>query len=664
MKKVFTTLVLLLACTAMSFADDTYGIVGDFSDWDTDLVMTQGDGSTYTLEIKGFVAEAKTYQYKVRKNGAWGEGEIPSSGNNEYAFVAAGKYDLKFTADVSAGTLSMAITSKYFTGESTVPGETLWYEETPKEMDWGGNAITLPSALFASAKVGDKIIIDLARVPVGSIWDCQVVFTKGDWSGDIEKFWVGLPTDDVWDTNNKTAEYVITGEFLTYLKANNLVVRGPNYAIKKIALDTNTGLSGSDYSIWVGNETLSWTQVVLSKSHFQNAAVGQYIRLSYEDSGANIQLKYGWSDADYPAPTKGIGTAILEITSDILTHLQENDFIINAAGITLKQVELVDDNSDYYLVMDKNDGNSWIVDSKMTEATGTYTATASGTKWFAFAPYIALNADQTKIAFWDEVVRPNTVSGNFIVNLMNYSSTDELTKAVDKVWEVAPDVDDVNITFVPATNNYEFTCEGSVTIGETGLATYSNDNMYQVEGAKVNFVTVSGKVATLVEQEDNVILPGKEGAGKGAGIILSATPGTKAKIKSVAYDATPIDAVAAGNLLAGSGDDAEYDISDRFSDSDLYTAYILANHESNLGFYKVDLSKKRLGAYKAFLAAPRTAEAPSFIGFDLNSSDVNAIESIETAKEGVKNAFNLAGQRVATPTKGLYIVNGKKVVLK
>ena len=29
-----------------------------------------------------------------------------------------------------------------------------------------------------------------------------------------------------------------------------------------------------------------------------------------------------------------------------------------------------------------------------------------------------------------------------------------------------------------------------------------------------------------------------------------------------------------------------------------------------------------------------------------------------------KVVYNLAGQRVAQPTKGLYIVNGKKVIIK
>ena len=54
--------------------------------------------------------------------------------------------------------------------------------------------------------------------------------------------------------------------------------------------------------------------------------------------------------------------------------------------------------------------------------------------------------------------------------------------------------------------------------------------------------------------------------------------------------------------------------------------------------------------------------ARDFIG--LFDDDVTGINEIEAAKTNDEGYFNLAGQRVAQPTKGLYIVNGKKVVIK
>jgi hypothetical protein len=50
--------------------------------------------------------------------------------------------------------------------------------------------------------------------------------------------------------------------------------------------------------------------------------------------------------------------------------------------------------------------------------------------------------------------------------------------------------------------------------------------------------------------------------------------------------------------------------------------------------------------------------------FDLDDNDVTAIEAVKAQNVENGQYFNLAGQRVAQPTKGLYIVNGKKVIIK
>ena len=47
-----------------------------------------------------------------------------------------------------------------------------------------------------------------------------------------------------------------------------------------------------------------------------------------------------------------------------------------------------------------------------------------------------------------------------------------------------------------------------------------------------------------------------------------------------------------------------------------------------------------------------------------NDSETTGIQSVNSGQLTVDSYFNLAGQRVVQPTKGLYIVNGKKVVIK
>lgn len=91
------------------------------------------------------------------------------------------------------------------------------------------------------------------------------------------------------------------------------------------------------------------------------------------------------------------------------------------------------------------------------------------------------------------------------------------------------------------------------------------------------------------------------------------------------------------------------------------TYYILAkeNDTDGVGFYKVNTeSGNDMGTNTAYLKVTG-ANARSFLWF----GETTGIEQVEsTILNG--EAYNLAGQRVAQPTKGLYIVNGKKVIMK
>ena len=80
-----------------------------------------------------------------------------------------------------------------------------------------------------------------------------------------------------------------------------------------------------------------------------------------------------------------------------------------------------------------------------------------------------------------------------------------------------------------------------------------------------------------------------------------------------------------------------------------------------VGFYKVR-STVTIPAGKCYLDT--NTSAPEFLGFDFNG-ETTGINTLNVER-GTLNGevYNLNGQRVAQPTKGLYIVNGKKVVIK
>ena len=116
--------------------------------------------------------------------------------------------------------------------------------------------------------------------------------------------------------------------------------------------------------------------------------------------------------------------------------------------------------------------------------------------------------------------------------------------------------------------------------------------------------------------------------------------------------------------------------------------YIFAKKGEDIGFYKLAEDYSRvttvkegdnvigtevyyhvLGAHKAYLetSIDVTPDDPSsaiaLIFDDEETTGVNEVRSTNFTNN-TNEYFNLAGQRVANPTKGLYIVNGKKVVIK
>jgi hypothetical protein len=89
------------------------------------------------------------------------------------------------------------------------------------------------------------------------------------------------------------------------------------------------------------------------------------------------------------------------------------------------------------------------------------------------------------------------------------------------------------------------------------------------------------------------------------------------------------------------------------------TILVLLNGDNGVGFYKNNKAFT-VGANTAYLNVGDVTASRSF--YDLGEG-TTAIENIKVgSKDNVY--YNLQGQRILYPTKGLYIVNGKKVIIK
>lgn len=84
--------------------------------------------------------------------------------------------------------------------------------------------------------------------------------------------------------------------------------------------------------------------------------------------------------------------------------------------------------------------------------------------------------------------------------------------------------------------------------------------------------------------------------------------------------------------------------------------YVLQKHDAEVNFYKAATGQK-VNAFRAYLA---TAAGARELSFDFNTTGVNGVKMNSENAE----VYNLNGQRVAAPQKGLYIVGAKKVIVK
>ena len=162
------------------------------------------------------------------------------------------------------------------------------------------------------------------------------------------------------------------------------------------------------------------------------------------------------------------------------------------------------------------------------------------------------------------------------------------------------------------------------------------------EGVKENSISMTGIENGVIPANTGVILEGEEGT------YSFAITGDVGAIEN--------------NLFTGTVA-AEYITED---------AYVLAAPEgNNLGLYKASLNQVgntafKNNSHKAYLPASviEGTEGQGSSGFRFDFGGTTAIEDVEVEEAEAKAIYDLQGRKVENPTKGIYIINGNKVLVK
>ena len=241
--------------------------------------------------------------------------------------------------------------------------------------------------------------------------------------------------------------------------------------------------------------------------------------------------------------------------------------------------------------------------------------------------------------------------GNVVSNTTWFDYDGKALPVFEAIAEDAPTIP-ATVEIDGATYTVEQQPPFELTVGDTGYATfYDTDARLLPNGLTAYTVSnVSDKKLTK-QQVTGSNIPAD------CGVLLQGNAGT--------YQLWPRyndNTTVSGNMLYGTVTSQTID-----TPTGSYYYYKLANDGTKgLGWYwgKANGGVFTNGAHKAYLTVPQSqAGARNFISlFDEEAAGIDAMHHAQCIMHN--DVYNLNGQRVAQPAKGLYIKDGKKVVIR
>lgn len=244
------------------------------------------------------------------------------------------------------------------------------------------------------------------------------------------------------------------------------------------------------------------------------------------------------------------------------------------------------------------------------------------------------------------------VEGNLAINAVATGAANGYKYYVDNVGHITG-TGDLTINLSVDHSWLEIISVEQTAVGVTttaagmGFATLYTDkalDFSSAEGLNAYTATLSDKTVTLTKVTD---------IKAGTGVVLKSDKTDKNTIYSIPVIS---DSETDKGELEGNATDAT--LYNTFVGYDLYMLAINADNEAQ--FIKVKSGSVAAG--KAYLKVSSSAHARALsIDYSDGSTGIHAVENTGDADGQI---YSVSGQRVAKPGKGLYIVNGKKVIFK
>ena len=664
--------------------------VGDFiSNWEIasgwDMTKSTEDANVWSVTKENVTLNVGTYELKAVANGAWELCDIPAE-NYQLNITAKGIYTVTVTVNTSDRSMNVVATKTAnvpiesmtvvgtFLGlegdanwafkngwslkkeEATEGHESTIWTLTKEDVelklgkyeykivannDW--NDVVLPAGdnkTFELTEDGHYTLVFTADLSTNEI-TCEATKT-GDTPAVYEYGVVGkggLFTTE-WDEENALKMNLVDANY-TWTSAKNTYLDAQTIEFKVIKKAVNVTEATKWYPEGTGNNQT----IEISEAGYYTITVNFNSETGEITSNVEQREKpvfaansiYSWESPDGVQDQKG-GTATPEADVNIANDKYytirlsgKNDFSTNTVVITLDNALKAGDEIAITAYRNKNDANKGSgAKLKFNDAANTTLNIGDG---------LAFNNISTAEAVASEYGDPNTITAE-VPDAADGSTTITMTRSTTST----------NL-FITKIEIIRKAVDAEIT-STTGWATFSSNmpvDLSSVTGLTAYTVTgVSGETVEISPVSG--IVPAN------TGLLLNGAADTY----SIPTTSEAGAALGTNLLKAATGEVV--------GAIDGYTRYVLSEDEGKAVFQCIWNDKEgtdvrpTIPVGKAYLEVPISSGARNILTIGSETTGINNVEHAGQFTFGT--VYNMAGQRVSQPTRGLYIMNGKKVVVK